>query len=102
MRVLVLGVTGGVGRHLLATSLAAGHEVSVLVRASSVFEAPSGVRVVRGALLDDREALDQAMAGVEAVLCSVGMQRRTPPTRTRSRSLRAISPRRPGERSSRR
>jgi uncharacterized protein YbjT (DUF2867 family) len=78
MRVLVLGVTGGVGRHVVTQTLAAGHQVSVLVRASAQWEPVAGVRAVRGALLEDGPSLDEAMQGAQAVLCSVGMQRKNP------------------------
>lgn len=76
MKLLILGATGGVGAHLVSQALAAGHAVTVLTRSSS-WQAPSGVRAVRGELLDG-PGLAEAMAGQDAVLSSIGHQRRTP------------------------
>jgi uncharacterized protein YbjT (DUF2867 family) len=76
MKVLVLGATGGVGRHVVPLAQAAGHTVTVLVR-SSAYAAPAGVRVVFGAVLDG-VGLDEALAGQDAVLCSIGQQRKNP------------------------
>lgn len=77
MRLLILGATGGVGRHVLSLAVDAGHQVTVLARTSSTLEAPPGVRVVRGEVLSG-SGLDEAMPGQEAVLSSIGMQRRNP------------------------
>jgi putative NADH-flavin reductase len=77
MRLLVLGATGGVGRHVLTQALEAGHEVTVLARASSSLAPPAGVRVVRGEV-SAGTGLDEAMPGQDAVLSSIGMQRRNP------------------------
>jgi putative NADH-flavin reductase len=76
MKVLVLGATGGVGRHVVPLAQAAGHEVTVLTRSSS-YTAPAGVRVVHGEVLAG-DGLAAAMAGQQAVLSSIGMQRKHP------------------------
>jgi uncharacterized protein (TIGR01777 family) len=47
MNVLVTGGTGFVGRHLAASLLAGGHEVTVLSRGATAHELPAGVRVVQ-------------------------------------------------------
>ena len=39
MKVLILGSTGSIGRHLVPQALALGHEVTVLVRDPSKLEA---------------------------------------------------------------
>jgi uncharacterized protein YbjT (DUF2867 family) len=75
MRLLVLGGSGGVGAALIRQAVADGHTVVALAR--SVLDAPPGVEVVRGELTHG-PALDQALIGVDAVLCAVGMRRATP------------------------
>jgi putative NADH-flavin reductase len=80
MHLLVLGATGGVGRHVLDGALARGHTVSTLLRPERPADLPAEVRVVRGHL-GDADALMTALTGgppVDAVLSSVGMQRRHP------------------------
>jgi putative NADH-flavin reductase len=78
MRLVVLGASGGVGRHLVARGVQAGHAVTVYARPSTTIDAGSRcVRVVRGDLADAR-ALAGALEGADAVLSSVGMQRRDP------------------------
>lgn len=77
MRLLLIGATGGVGRHLASQALARGHSGTVLLRPSSSAPEPEGWRVVRGPL-DDPAVLDAAMQGADAVLSCIGMQRRNP------------------------
>lgn len=77
MRLLVLGASGGVGRHVAAQAVEAGHAVTALVRAETPWKAPEGVRVLRGDVLDAR-ALDGALEGADAVLSSLGMKRVNP------------------------
>lgn len=76
-RLLVLGAGGGVGAQVVKQALERGYRLTVLVRPTRLFELPSSVRMVRGAL-EDSAALDDALDGVEAVLSSIGMQRRNP------------------------
>jgi uncharacterized protein YbjT (DUF2867 family) len=52
MEVLVTGATGFVGRKLTPALVDRGHDVTVLVRDASGYEAPDGVAVVEGDLLD--------------------------------------------------
>ncbi|QLG28358.1 NAD(P)H-binding protein [Halorarum halophilum] len=52
MRVLVTGATGFVGSRLVPQLLAAGHEITVLVRDAADYDAPEGVRVLEGDLLE--------------------------------------------------
>ncbi len=77
MRVLILGASGGVGKHLVQQSLDEGHEVTALVRAATAFVAPASLKVIRGEVLDEG-ALASALTGQEAVLSSLGMQRENP------------------------
>lgn len=71
MKVLVLGATGGTGSHVLRAALAAGHDVSALVRDASALDVTDGVRVLTGdaTSADDVRA---AVAGQEAVLDAIG------------------------------
>ena len=71
MKLFVLGATGGVGRQVVTQGVARGHEVTAFVRSPDKLAAQMGLRVVKGDVRDER-ALEQAMAGTEAVITSVG------------------------------
>ena len=77
MHLLILGASGGVGRHLLTRAASQGHRVTVLARTASRVDAPEGVRVVHGEIYRG-EGLGEAMPGVDAVLSTIGLQRRNP------------------------
>jgi uncharacterized protein YbjT (DUF2867 family) len=62
MRVLVTGATGFVGSHLVPALCEAGHEVVALVRDPATYDAPAGVEVVQGDVLDP----DLALPSVDA------------------------------------
>ena len=69
MRVLVTGGNGSVGRELVPALLAGGHDVAVLDRDLGALEVLSSRRLslVRGGV-EDRAAVQEAMAGAEVVL----------------------------------
>ena len=79
MRVLVLGASGATGRWLVNLSAKARHDVTALVRPSTPFDAPAGVRVIRGEVLDPA-VLATAVEGQDAVASCLGIRRagRTP------------------------
>jgi len=72
VRLLILGATGPTGRNLLEQALAAGHEVTALVRN------PARLRITHVRLTiaigdaTDARALESSMAGCEAVLSALG------------------------------
>jgi putative NADH-flavin reductase len=75
VRLTVLGATGGVGRSLLDQALAAGHELTAVVRRPEVL--PAAVRPVRADLSVARsEQLQPAVAGADAVLSALGPRSR--------------------------
>ncbi|GGV36407.1 NADH-flavin reductase [Kitasatospora herbaricolor] len=71
MKIVILAATGGIGRELLDQALAAGHEVTVVVRNPDRLSRP--VRAVRADLAAaDPGALEGAVAGADAVLSGLG------------------------------
>jgi putative NADH-flavin reductase len=73
MKLVIFGSTAGTGRELLQQALEDGHEVSAFARAPEKIddlEYPN-LRVVQGDVLDSA-AVAAAVAGQEAVLCTIG------------------------------
>lgn len=74
MKVLVIGATGQTGRHAVAQLLARGDEVTAFARnPSAISERSERLRVARGDARD-RESIDRAMAGQDAVLVAFGVR----------------------------
>jgi putative NADH-flavin reductase len=72
MKLLVLGGTGATGREIVSQALAAGHDVTLVARASSTVPSPAPkLRVVRGEL-DQARALTDAVTGHDVVLSALG------------------------------
>lgn len=65
MNVLVTGASGFVGGRLVPALLERGHEVRVLVRDPTGYDAPPGVAVVTGDLLEPG-GVDHALDGIDA------------------------------------
>jgi len=74
MKMLIVGGTRGIGRQVLEQALAAGHAVTALVRDTRRLDAQhERLKVVQGDVLD-ANAVALAMAGQEAVCCSLGVK----------------------------
>lgn len=80
MKVTVLGASGKTGGHLVRGALARGWEVTALVRPGTSWEAPAGVRVVRGELPG---AAAEACASAELVFVALGLRREGPSPRAK-------------------
>ncbi|MFJ5230457.1 NAD(P)-dependent oxidoreductase [Kitasatospora sp. NPDC088391] len=73
MELTVLAATGGIGRHLLRQALAAGHQVTAVVRNPVKLGARPGARVIRVDLATaGPEELRAAVEGADAVLSGLG------------------------------
>lgn len=75
MRVLVLGATGGTGRHVVEQALTRGQRVTAFVRAPEKLAARDGLVAVRG---DPRDAgaLSAAAVGHDVILSALGPRTR--------------------------
>jgi putative NADH-flavin reductase len=71
MKLTIFAATGGIGRHLLEQAVAAGHDVTAVVRDPK--KLTQNVRVVSADLAaPDLGALKSAVAGADAVLSGLG------------------------------
>ena len=74
MKILIVGATRGIGRQVLDQALAAGHAVTALVRDTRRLDAQhERLKIVQGDVLD-ANSVALAMAGQEAVCCSLGVK----------------------------
>ncbi len=73
MRILVFGATGNVGGHFARRARERGHEVTAVVRDRARYEAPAGVRVETGDVLDPALAAS-VIGGHDAVVSGLGMR----------------------------
>jgi putative NADH-flavin reductase len=72
LKLAVFGATGGTGKEIVSQALAAGHEVTVLVRDSGRLAVKHDkLYLVIGDVLNP-EKVEEALAGSEAVCCSLG------------------------------
>ncbi|MDB4867104.1 MAG: epimerase [Cohnella sp.] len=94
MKITVFGATGGIGQEIVRQGLAAGHQVTAVVRDPARFTVTGdALDVFTSSLLDDPEALREAVAGRDAVLSGLGARSRkdagitAPLTRTVLRAM---------------
>ena len=73
MKLVVLGASGGCGKHLVDLAAKKGHVVRAVTRASSKLEVLPGVRVDRGDLTS-AEFLRGVVKGQDAVLSGLGLR----------------------------
>lgn len=72
MKLLILGATGGTGKHVVSQALADGHELTVLARdRTKVGPDQPRLRLVLGDL-ENGAALNEAMRGQDAVISAIG------------------------------
>jgi putative NADH-flavin reductase len=72
MRLLIVGASGGTGKALVDQAMRRGHTLTLLVRNHKSVSSHRGmIRIWKGDVLDP-EAVDDAMSGQDAVLCSLG------------------------------
>src|SRR5262249_39588325 len=73
-RLLVLGATGGTGRHVVEQAVAIGLDVTALVRAPARLPATNGsVRIVTGDIRTDSPEVRGAFANQDAVVSALGV-----------------------------
>ncbi|HUD79673.1 MAG TPA: NAD(P)-binding oxidoreductase [Streptosporangiaceae bacterium] len=90
MKLTIFGATGGVGACLVQQALAAGHEVTAVVRDPARLSVASGpgLRVLTADIMDPA-AIEPAVTAADAVLTSVG-PRGTGPTSVITDSINSI------------
>jgi uncharacterized protein YbjT (DUF2867 family) len=71
MHITVLGATGGTGRHLVAQALAAGHQITAIVRRPEALADFADRVTVRRADARDPASLVEALAGVPEVVVNI-------------------------------
>lgn len=79
MRIVVFGATGGTGSQVVRQALAAGHEVTAVIRRSGALAAQPRLQVVVGAL-GEREVVENAVRGQDVVISALGTDRKGPTT----------------------
>jgi uncharacterized protein YbjT (DUF2867 family) len=89
MKLTVFAATGGIGRHLLDQALAAGHDVTAVVRNPRSLPGRARVVTIPDLATADPAALEPAVAGADAVLSGLGPRSRSD-AGVASRGTRAI------------
>ena len=77
MKLAIFGGTGGVGSRLVPMALEAGHSVTAFARNPATLPKHPALNAVQGEL-GDFAAVSAAIAGKDAVLCTLGARTNTP------------------------
>ena len=72
MRVTVFGASGAIGRLVVQQLLDDGHNVTALVRAPGKLALTHADLTVVAGQLSDRDAVERAVSGVDAVISALG------------------------------
>ena len=72
MKLTVFGATGGVGRELVTQALDAGHQITAYVRNPGKVDLTHPNLTVIAGQLTDREAVQRAVHGADAVISALG------------------------------
>lgn len=93
MQLTIIGATGGTGTCLVEQALAAGHEVTAVVRDPARLAVPAHERLQTvTADVMDPAAIIPAVAGADAVLSAPGPRGRSPESANSSPSPAPLSP----------
>jgi putative NADH-flavin reductase len=92
MKLTIFAATGGIGRHLFEQALAAGHEVTAVVRTPANLPPHDGKAhaVAADLAAPDRDVLAAAVEGADAVLSGLGPRNPKTDQGVTSRGTRAI------------
>lgn len=81
MKITLFGATGALGQECLKQALAAGHEVTALVRSPDKLpaELASAIQVIEGDALDATKVAQAIQPDTDAVLFAIGVDKQSPP-----------------------
>jgi putative NADH-flavin reductase len=79
MKIVVFGATGGTGKHLVQQALKAGHQVTAFVRSPEKLGTEHPNLVLFQGDVSEAEKVEQAIAGQDAVISTLGPTRPTVP-----------------------
>ena len=89
MKLTVFGATGGTGLQVIEQGLAAGHEIRAVVRDATRLPERPGLEVVAADVMDP-SAIEEAVAGRDAVISAIGSRDGRGPTTVCADSARSI------------
>jgi putative NADH-flavin reductase len=80
VNIVVFGATGGTGQETVAQAVAAGHQVTAVVRRAGALQERSGLRVVVVPDLDRADQVDGAVKDQDVVISALGTNAKGPVT----------------------